>query len=161
MRRLDWKAVVLGVFVALPVRFVLGLLVALSPVGSLGVSASFLAEAAAGFFAFGLGGCVAGLVAGRSGGLNGLAASLLGGLLAGGAGFAVATPILVMAPAGSVAVGRFEQGDGVQGSSTAGMPEMPGIGTIWALSVASVVLPLAGGFLGGKLGERLRGRSAP
>jgi hypothetical protein len=158
VRRLDWPAIVLGACAVLPARFVLGLLVALSPVGSLDVSASFLAEAAAGFFAFGLGGCVAGLVAGRSGGLNGLAASLLGGLLAGGAGLAVATLILVMAPAGSVAVGRFEKGDSVQGSSAAGMPE---IGTIWALSVASVVLPLAGGYLGGRLGERLRGRSAP
>lgn len=152
MRGLNWKAVVLGALVALPARLVLGFVVIILPV-DMGMTASALVGAVAGFVAFALGGCVAGIVAGRSGGLNGLAATLLGALVAVGVGGAVTVLIVAsVASSGPAAGGTFVQVSEGSGPSAA---ELAGV---WAPILAWALLPFAGGYLGGKLGERLRGR---
>jgi hypothetical protein len=111
-----------------------------------------LAEAIAGFFAFGFGGCVAG----RWGGLNGLGATLVGALVAVLLGVAVVMLILASAPPQSVTSRPFFQVD--DGSSPSGA-DLVGLAGIWALILVWVLLPFVGGYLGGKLGERLRSQS--
>jgi hypothetical protein len=142
--RLDWKAIVLGASVAVPTRLALGFLLALSPVDTLAMPISVVAEAIAGFFAFGFGGCVAGIVAGRWGGINGLAATLVGALLAVLLGMAVVMLILATAPPQSVRSRPFLQVDDGSSPSGAELVELAGI---WALILLWVLLPFVGGYL--------------
>ena len=118
-----------------------------------GATASVLSGAAAGFFAFALGGLVAGLLAGGNGGLNGLASTLLGGLLAYVVLLVVGVALLATAQPPSVTVGVLSHGgEGAPGFSARGMAG------ILVLSAVSNLVPFLGGYLGGELGGWLRGR---
>jgi hypothetical protein len=153
MRRLNWLAIVSGASVAVAARLALGFLLALSPVDTVAMPIPVLAEAIAGFFAFAFGGCVTGIVAGRWGGLNGLAAALVGTLVAVLLGMAVVILILASAPPQSVRARPFLQVNDGSSLSAAELLDMVGI---WALILLWVLLPFVGGYLGGKLGEWLR-----
>ena len=157
MWRFDWLAIVFGASVAVPARLALGFLLAISPVDTLAMPIPVVAEAIAGFFAFGFGGCVAGIVAGRWGGLNGLAATIVGALVALLLGMAVVMLILASAPPQSVTSRPFLQVDDGSGPSAADLAELAGI---WALILLWLLLPFMGGYLGGRLGESLRPRSS-
>ena len=65
-------------------------------------------------------------------------------------------PMLASAPPQSVTSRPFFQVDDGSGPSAGELVDLVGI---WALILLWVLLPFVGGYLGGKLGERLRSQS--
>ena len=135
MDRLDWKGIVIGAVVAATINLGAGLLFPTASGGAADPATIF--SVVVSLLAYGLGGYIAGRMAGEAGGLNGLMVAVIG--------FAVGILLGIVVAVAFVAAGI---------TLPQPAPSSFNVGTVLAVAGVSLALTFVGGYLGGKLGER-------